>query len=261
MGESFIVYIDESGDEGFSFNKGSSNWFILSAVVTHKTSDLEVVKLVDQVKALLKWQSPKKPLHFRDLKHHQRIPFVDHIAKSDLRTVSILVHKPSIREPETFHTRYRLYFYAVRLLFERVSWYCRDHRVPNDSGDGSARIIFSNRAGMSYEEMVDYMEILKQSPREVRIEWDVINTTQIEAYTAGRRMGLQIADAVASSFFYGLEPSEYGYIEERYARMLKPVVYSRKGKYQGYGLKVWPPEVTPLLMGGENYKWIQNEYK
>ena len=36
MNSSFVVYVDESGDEGFVFNgdgSGSSRWFVLSAAV------------------------------------------------------------------------------------------------------------------------------------------------------------------------------------------------------------------------------------
>jgi len=111
----FVVYIDESGDEGFSFGRGSSEWLVLSAAVTRKAKDLETVKLADHVRAL-PGKPEKKPLHFRDLKHEQRLPYVDAIAKADLRTLSVLVHKPSLKEPEKFGERYRLYFYSVRYL-------------------------------------------------------------------------------------------------------------------------------------------------
>jgi len=68
MSATFVVYIDESGDEGFSFGAGSSDWFILSAVITRKADDLDTVKLVDAVRTRL--EKPfRKPLHFRDLRH------------------------------------------------------------------------------------------------------------------------------------------------------------------------------------------------
>ncbi|MCD4686865.1 MAG: DUF3800 domain-containing protein [Anaerolineae bacterium] len=256
MSASFVVYIDESGDEGFSFAKGSSEWFVLSAVVTVKSTDLMVVKLVDRVRNVLQ-KPPKKPLHFRDLKHHQRVPYIDQISKASLRIVSVIVHKPSIREPETFQERYRLYFYSVRLLLERVSWYCRDFRPESDDGDGSAEIIFSNRSGMSYAEICKYLDLLKSSPYDVRIDWGAVKSSQIKAYSSGRRMGLQIADAVASGFFYAVEKTSYGFTEDRYARQLKPVVYNRKGKYQGYGLKIWPPGTS----NGEDLQWLREMYK
>jgi len=123
---------------------------------------------------------------------------------------------------------------------ERISWYCRDHKTPHDTGDGSAEIIFSNRSGMAYEELRAYLDHLQQHPgvSDVRIAWVAIKTDQMIAYRAGQRRGLQIADAVAGSFFYAVEPTKYGFSEDRYARMLKPVVYHREGRYRGYGVKL-----------------------
>jgi len=46
----FVVYVDESGDEGFSFGRGSSEWFVLSAVIIKKANELETVKLVDRIR-------------------------------------------------------------------------------------------------------------------------------------------------------------------------------------------------------------------
>lgn len=257
MSATFVVYIDESGDEGFSFGKGSSDWFVLSAAITRKATDLETVKLVDRVRTFLK-KPEKKPLHFRDLKHEQRLPFVAEIAKADLRTVSILTYKPLLKEPEKFQERYRLYYYAARFLFERVSWYCRDHRTPHDAGDGSMEIVFSNRSGMSYAEMRAYLNYLKDrtGPLDVRIHWPTLNPDQITAYTSGKRMGLQIADAVASGLFYAVQSSQYGFLEDRYAKLLKPVVYNRHGVFQGYGLKFWPKEVDEFLSKDSRMHWI-----
>lgn len=69
-----VAYVDESGDEGFKFlplEQGSSRWFVLSALVTRKENDLQVVQLARQAREILK-KEPKKPLHFRHLKHEQR---------------------------------------------------------------------------------------------------------------------------------------------------------------------------------------------
>lgn len=244
----YAMYIDESGDEGFSFSKGSPEWFVISAVIVKKIDELATVKLVDDVRQRLDKPS-KIPLHFRDLKHEQRLLYIDAIARANLKVISILVHKPSLLEPEKFQERYRLYFYAVRYLFERASWYCRDYRSMHDYGDGSAEVIFSNRSGMAYSELCVYLEQLRMQTSifDVRIDWSVIKSDQISAYSAGRRMGLQISDAVASSFFYAVQPSRYGFREDRYARMLKPVVYHDRGRYHGYGVKFWPREVEEMV--------------
>jgi len=187
---------------------------------------------------------------------------VDEIAKADLRAVSVLIHKPSLREAEMFAERYRLYFYAVRYLLERVSWYCRDHRTSSDEGDGTINLVFSNRTGMSYQELREYLDLLREQSRlaDVRIHWGVIRAGQVTALTPGRRMGLQIADAVAGSFFRAVERNPYGFTEDRYARILKPVVYRYRGKSEGYGLKMWPREAYDVLKE-ERFAWLRQEYQ
>jgi len=180
MKSSFIAYVDESGDEGFVFNadgNGSSRWFVLSAAVIRQTNDLQMVSCLKEVRAILK-KEPKIPLHFvdlkheqrvfaeeegdlarkalhfADLKHEQRVPYIRRVGELPIRTVSVLVYKPLIAEPEKFqNTKYLLYRYATRLLLERVSWLGRDQRRPGE-GDGFTEVIFSNRSNMSYEDMI-----------------------------------------------------------------------------------------------------------
>lgn len=242
MSIGFHVYIDESGDEGFKFDqpsKGSSRWFALSAVVTRKESDLETVKLVDRVRERLN-KAPRSILHFRKMKHEHRLPYVDEIGGARIRTVSVLIHKPSIKEPEKFATQpHLLYRYATRYLLERVSWLCRDHR--RDPAH-RAKVLFSNRSCMSYDEIRGYLRRLRDRTNEfgVQIDWSVIDPEKIEAHTHDSLMGLQIADAVASSHYMACELSPQGFNEPRYAQMLSRVLYRHDRRAMGYGLKFWP---------------------
>lgn len=262
---SFKVYIDESGDEGFAFKGprfGSSHWFVLSAAITRWDSDLQTVRLVDDVRQALN-KKPRQPLHFQSLKHEHRLPYIDQIAKARLRIVSVLVHKPSLKEPEKFQGRFVLYYYTVRYLLERVSWFCRDNRMANDAGDGSARIILSNRGGMSYAELRAYLAKLKARTElgEVRIDWNVVKPEQLLAVNHEKLMGLQIADAVASGFYFGVQPSPVGFTEPRYAQMLKPVVYHHSGQQLGYGLKFWPSETDQLVTNEPTLQWVKQWYQ
>lgn len=107
MNPSFFAYVDESGDEGFVFNaygSGSSRWFVLSAAVIRRTNDLEMVRCLKEVRTVLQ-KAPKTPLHFVDLKHEQRVPYIRRVGELPLRTVSVLIYKPLIREPEKFQCR------------------------------------------------------------------------------------------------------------------------------------------------------------
>lgn len=247
MRSSFRVYIDESGDEGFVFRpngSGSSRWLVLSAVVTRTATDLETVKLLDGVRATL-GRPERSTLHFRELKHEQKIPYVRAIATASLRTVSVLVHKPSLSEPETFQAeKFRLYFYVTRYLLERVSWLCRDHRRANE-GDGTAEVIFSNRSYMSYDAMRAYLCRLRDNA-DTRIDWSAFDPDAIRAVNHEKMMGLQLADAVASSLYFAVNLNRYGETEERYASILGPTMYRHRGTVHGYGLKFWPGSFEQL---------------
>ncbi|WP_437828809.1 DUF3800 domain-containing protein [Sorangium sp. So ce1153] len=262
MAGSFKVYIDESGDEGFRFDRGSSEWFVLSAVITRAEYDIPTVQLLDEVRTII-GRKPKQQLHFRDLKHHHRIPYVSKIASGRLRTVNILVHKPSLSSA-TF-AEGRLYFYTARYIVERISWFCRDMRLPGDSGDGIADITFSNKSGMSYDDFRSYMRNLRDANKSGyssnSVHWAAIDPDRIEAQPHAKRMGLQIADAVASSFYAALEP-KYGFIEDRYAKILQPVVYAYKypdgrEKQYNYGFKLWPREAEAVAESNKLLEWIR----
>lgn len=73
-------------------------------------------------------------------------------------------------------------------------------------------------------------------------------------------MGLQIADAIASSFFFGVQLNQYGFVEDRYVRMLKPLIHNRQGRYNGHGLKFWPRECEPLFKAESHLAWLSEVY-
>jgi hypothetical protein len=252
MNPSFVVYIDESGDEGFVFNEdgsGSSRWFVLSAAVIRKANDLQMVSCLKDVREVL-GKAPKTPLHFVDLKHEQRVPYIRRVGDLPIRTVSVLIHKPLIAEPEKFqNTKYLLYRYATRMLLERVSWLCRDQRQANQ-GDGVADIIFSNRSNMSYEEIRDYLRLLirqhADDPQKVQIDPTVIDPERIRSVEHSRLAGLQVADAVASGLHFAVKVNRYGETETGYLAHLKKTLYRHQKSVMGYGLKVWPEDFATL---------------
>jgi hypothetical protein len=229
---SFVVYIDESGDEGFVFNSdgsGSSRWLVLSAAVIRKSKDLAMVSCLKEVRELFGYEH-KKPLHFVDLKHEQRIPYIRRVAALPIRTVSVLVYKPSILEPEKFQNeKYRLYRYATRLLLERVSWLCRDQRKSGD-GDGTAEVIFSNRSKMSYQDIRDYLQLLISQ----------------HAVEHSRLAGLQVADAIASGVHFAVKVNRYGETETGYLSHISATMYRHRNVLNGYGLKLWPVDFDGL---------------
>jgi len=256
----FVAFIDESGDEGFKFRAGSSDWFVLAAVVVRAADELPQVKLIDEVRDRLNQDRkpefaipPRKPIHFRDLKHEPRKFYAARLGRAEVKTMAVLIHKPDLASPENFLEESRLYFYAVRLLAERISWYCRDHRRKDDPGDGSVKLVFSNRATMDYQALNDHLCYLEDN--RVALDYKaapgVIQPDQFETHTHGRRMGLQLADAVASSYYYAVWVGPYGFTEDAYARLLLPRAFRHDGKLWGYGVKVVPRESEERRRKGE----------
>lgn len=243
MVESFVAYIDESGDEGFKFNEngsGSSRWFVISAIVVRKSNDLKLVEGAKQAREQISFQ-PRQQIHFCKLRHEQRVPVARVIGSLPVRTVNILIHKPSIADPEIFQQEaYSLYRYASRLLLERISWLCRDNRR-KDEGNGRVQLIYSNRSAMSYEDLKAYIAQLQHKPngQVVNIDWNVIDANLVRAVNHDQLAGLQLADVVASSMYQAVNPNRYGDTETKYFQLLSKTVYQHKSKCEGYGLKFW----------------------
>lgn len=260
---SFRAYIDESGDEGFRFNtdgSGSSRWFVISALVVRPKNDLRVVECLKETRKLLN-KPAKFPLHFVDLKHEQRVPYARRVGALPARTVSVMIYKPSIEEPEKFQNeKYLLYRYATRLLLERVSWLCRDHRI-EDEGDGTCEVVFSNRSNMSYQEIRDYLRhLIAQSgtqPNEVQIDPAVIKPEQIKAVEHSKLAGLQAADAVASSIHFAVKRNIYGESEPAYSKLLTKTFYRHKDSLQGYGIKLWPDSLEAVQTKAPEAKHLE----
>src|SRR5690606_16261708 len=263
---SFIAYIDESGDEGFAFDRNSSQWFVLGAAVFRAATELEQVKLVDDVRRAINaaWSeanpgkgqriADKAALHFKDLKHEQRRYYVSRIAQARVRLASVLIDKTRLTSPENFQVGNRLYHWGIRVLVERISWLCRDApRHEADGGNGTVRLVFSNRSTMNYSELASYLRHL-ESNREAldyRADTSVVRPDQVETYTSGRRMGLQIADAIASSLFQAVTLNRYGLTEPSYTLALRPVSYRHQGTVWGYGIKILPAEAEEARRRGE----------
>lgn len=71
--EKYNCYIDESGCEGFDFQKGASPWFVLSAIIVKNSEDKGVGDAVDEfVYAYYKKKGrvqPKNGIHWVNLNH------------------------------------------------------------------------------------------------------------------------------------------------------------------------------------------------
>ncbi len=249
---SFIAYIDESGDDGLGkFRKtgdrgGASSWLVISACVFRFTYDLDAVAWRDEISDKMA-EKKSRQIHFWKMNHSQKTVAAQCLANKSIRAINILSNKTTI-PAGTYNEKNQLYFYLTRYLIERISWLCRDLRPTVPQGNGTVKIIFSRRGGLSYSDFKQYLLWLKiGGGQDVNIHWPVIDIDAIDAQDHSKLAGLQIADALASAFATGVEPDRYGNCESRYAELLRPIVYHRKGNYLSYGFKMVPHPDTMQL--------------
>jgi hypothetical protein len=257
---SFIAYIDESGDTGFRFKKsygddGSSEWFVLSAVIVHRDED---PALAQQVKgAVLRYSGQRKRLHFVDLPHEQRVALVNEFAMAPIVITSVIVHKKSLTS--SFKKKWSLYFYATRYLIERISWFCRDaYDIFLDLHGGRVQLFFSNASRLPYDDLRSYIGRLKMEPTD--IDWDVIDVSEIHTSFDDQRVCLQLADMAASGIATALEYTRFGFTEHRYLKTLKPVIYERDGKYRSYGMKLFPDKLSDETEQESRIEWMKRYF-
>lgn len=239
MVSTFVCYIDEAGCDGFKFDKGSSEWFILAGVIIERAIEQSVTKLVEDVRQAFK-MPPKKHIHFRKLDHSKKKYYCNKISQNKLVLSSVCVDKTKIKNRERFRAANSLYFYYARYLIERVSWYVRDKYNSTLGGDGTVDFVFSNKSTMPYEKFREYMKLLRNMEvffgYPIEVHWPSIG--KIESQTPGKIKGLQIADACASALFNAFELDALGQTEHSYVDILKHVIYNRNGNYLSYGLKI-----------------------
>lgn len=238
MSHEFIAYIDESGDDGLARYRepmatgGASHWLVLSCCVVRSSNDRQLVALRDGAREAI-GQTDRQDIHFAELDHSRKTVVVDHVRRMPIKAISVLSYKRHIPQG-VYERKGQLYWYLCRYLLERVSWLCSRR---GETTRPLAKLVFSNRGGLRYDEFRDYVDRLRRM--DTSIDWRAISSAEdcIASEAHQRLAGLQIADVIARSFAEAVEPNRYGYFEPSYARALQPLVYEHDGNYLSYGLK------------------------
>jgi hypothetical protein len=248
MANHYAAYIDEAGDEGFGkiaagLVGGQSRWLLLGAYLVSRENDLKLPAWRDQILS----RFPKKKsrdLHFRDLKHEQKVVVCQEIAKLPIGAAVTLSNKVTIlgsKYESVLKRKGYLYNYLLRWLLERVTHACTE---ASNGQPCSLKVVFSRRANTDYQSMKDYLELMRDG-REVMkpvrsINWNVLNTANIAVENHSKWAGLQMADCVTSAFFNAVEPNMYGNYEPTYANTLRPNLLKRNGNALNCGVTPGP---------------------
>ncbi len=109
-----LVFIDDSGDPGFKFDKGSTSHFIISMVIFD--DELEAEKTAVAIKELKRKIGFSDQTEFRFFKTNNRykIEFLNTIAKFDFRIRCLVVDKTKIYSPELKGNKNSFYAYFIK---------------------------------------------------------------------------------------------------------------------------------------------------
>ncbi|MGH9899117.1 MAG: DUF3800 domain-containing protein, partial [Pyrinomonadaceae bacterium] len=114
-----LVFIDESGDTGFKFGSGSSDYLTITLLIF---KDHEVAQLADERISALRceWRYDEKfEFHFNKLDHKRRIDFLKTLTKYDFCHYNFVMNKQKLLS-NNLKKKDQLYNYTCRVLFENA---------------------------------------------------------------------------------------------------------------------------------------------
>jgi hypothetical protein len=257
----YVAYIDEAGDPGLRNLRpdcptGSSEWFILSAVVVAKKFEMPVRDWVaDMIRATGRTQ--RTDLHFRALHEAHKALVCTMLASQNVRCFSICSHKKSLLDwphsPALRAMQNQDWFYSFlsRYLLERVTYFVSEHSKKTTGDIKRVKIIFSERGGLNVGQMTAYYDKLRHQTRSGRmvlkrgnIVWEAFHPLLLKRANPKVSSGLQLADIVASSFFTACDQYNTLNCDPQYALLLRDRVArcpdKRGGLISGYGVKILP---------------------
>jgi hypothetical protein len=131
-----LVFIDDSGDPGFKFDKGSSIFFVISAIIFNDT--LEVEKTALAIKTLRRdlGFSDNEEFKFNKSRKEVRLRFLGVVRPFNFKIRAIVFDKRVIRSDKLIRDRNSFYSYAIKLLLKNSNDSILDASIRLDgSGD------------------------------------------------------------------------------------------------------------------------------
>jgi hypothetical protein len=261
------AYVDESGDRGWTLpppnlppgkKMGSSRIFSASAILVPDGSQPGILRAWDAA-TVASGRPAGSTVHWHDVKSvGARKYFTQTVAQvPDLQVISVVLCKHHLPNVTTLKNPGYLYNWTLRFLVERISWFGMQH-------DSEVTITFSQVKGLPPRVLLAYLNKLRSMgygppPGGTYIRWEHLRMPPRIDTPKNRRM-LQLADTVSASVFTAFEKDAYGFDDQSYLQILKPVLWCRPHRsLQEDGLKFGPwktgqPAPTPPC--DDEYPWL-----
>ena len=113
-----LIFIDDSGDAGFKLDKGSSKFFVISAVIFD--DNLEAEKTAVAIKQFRRDAGFSDEVEFKFNKSRRKIRegFLETVSTFNFRIRNLIIDKSLIRSEELRNNRESFYSYAIKMLLK-----------------------------------------------------------------------------------------------------------------------------------------------
>lgn len=230
----FTCYVDESGDEGFSFNKGSLEWHIVAGVLIRSSEREQVVSAIAEYQDIFygsKLMRPHGAPHWVNMKDRARHIYAKTINTRNIRLFVIAFWKTQFSRAQRINQSGHLYRYGLKLLAEKASWFAADH-------NGDLHFVFADSQSAKKTDIQGELTSALSNKRRWMVE-HVFNPLDIEISTPEMDNMLCFSDALASAFGNALNPIRSG---------------KNKGKLEPAYSKHFVPNLAPPLRDRREHK-------
>lgn len=236
------VYVDETGDRGFSeASRAKSPFFAMTALIVPREDEWTVKVATGGLRAVIHGAQPQqhlKPLHWVE---HFKAKRADRREQAALvlanmpsaRLIHVVAHKDSLNADAGMRADKGVFYnYTCRLLLERVAYAAQQW----PGGPREATVRLDSVKHMDHSETRDYLAYAKSSDR-YGVPWRHIKWPPL--WENSSRDGIQLADIHAGFLNCALTgQSADPQCAEHLLRVGSQLYRSRSGTLLGYGMKV-----------------------
>lgn len=235
----YVAYIDEAGDPGLERVRpidqvGGTEWLTIGCALIKRNEETFPTEWIKAILADIGIKQ-RPDLHFRHISPTRRLRTCDLMSELPARYFVVCSNKKNMRRHKNDRAEAKsiskqwFYNWCIRILLERVTDFVKRDSIKRHGTPKNVKFVFSKRGGHSYTQTAAYHALLKvQSSgskpflnRRVPV-WEVMDYRLVEDIPHSKAAGLQLADVVASSFYYSIENLDTGPCSPEPAKLLKP---------------------------------------
>lgn len=129
-----LVFIDDSGDPGFKFTRGSTPVFVIALVIFDDNLEAEKTSLaVKELRRTLGFPDYSE-FRFNKDRPEVRLKFLETVRKFNFRVRAIVMRKDLIRSPALTSSKVKFFNYTVKMVLQNSGGSIKNAKLKIDAG-------------------------------------------------------------------------------------------------------------------------------